>query len=178
MEFSVSYDYPADLDRLWAAFGRPDYPRRKYAAPGAAAVRIRRFEATDRSVEVELERDAPVQPARLPWWARPFVPARQTIRQRTTWTRMGPASARAELEIVPVGLPVAAHGSGATTGQPGGTTRLTLHWTVSSTVGERVAQLFAAEVRDALDADHAFTLGYLEQADRSDDAPVRAARRG
>jgi hypothetical protein len=166
MEFSVSYDYPIDLDRLWAALGRPDYPRRKYGAPGAAGVRIRRFAVTDRSVEVELERQAPVQLARLPWWARPFVPTRQAIRQRTTWTRAGPASAQAELEIVPVGLPVAAHGSGSTTAQPDGTTRLTLRWTVSSTVGERVAQLFAAEVRDALDADHAFTLHYLAQVAR------------
>jgi hypothetical protein len=174
MEFSVSYDYPADLDRLWAAFGQRDYAERKYGAPGA---RIRRFDVTERSVEVELEREVPVQLARLPWWARPFVAAEQTIRQRTSWTRSGPATVQAELEIVPVGLPVAAHGSGSTSGRPGGATRLTLHWTVSSAVGERVAQRFAAEVRAALDADHAFTLGYLARGGRGGDAPARSAAR-
>lgn len=164
MEFRVSYDYPAGLDRLWAAFGRRDYVQRKYASLGATGLRILRFAATDRSVEVELEREAPVRRERLPWWARPFVPAGQTIRQHTTWTRVGPAAAQADLEIAPVGLPVAAHGRGLATEQPAGATRLSLHWTLSSSVGDRAAQLLAAEVRDALDADHLFTLGYLARA--------------
>jgi hypothetical protein len=34
MEFTITQDFPAGLDRLWAVFGRPDYPRRKYRAFG------------------------------------------------------------------------------------------------------------------------------------------------
>jgi hypothetical protein len=40
-------------------------------------------------------------------------------------------------------------------------------------VAERVARLFAVQVRDALDADHAFTLRDLARVDRSGDAHSR-----
>lgn len=42
MEFTLTQYFPAGLDRLWAAFGRADYPRLKYLALGATAVRLLR----------------------------------------------------------------------------------------------------------------------------------------
>jgi hypothetical protein len=164
MEFALIQDYPAGLDRLWAAFGRADYPRRKYRALGATAVRIDRFTATAQAIEVELERDMPVDPSRLPRWCRALVGSRQTLRQRTVWRRIGPAQATAELDISPVGMPVRAHGRAAIAESGPASTRLTLSWRVDCSapvIGRAVERLFADQVRGALEADHAFTLKYL-----------------
>ena len=162
----MTQDFPAGLDRLWAVFGQPDYPRAKYAALGAAAVRVTRFEATAQAIEVELERDVPVQSSALPAWARSLMGAQQTLRHRTAWRRTGPGQATAELDISPVGLPVHAQAVGSLVQTQAGTTQMRLTWRVRSAVpvlGGRVERLFAGQIRDALAADHAFTLGYLRQ---------------
>ena len=70
MEFTLTQDFPAGLDRLRVAFGRSEYPKQKYSALGATAVRIRRFQATAKAIDVELERDVPVDKSRLPPWMR------------------------------------------------------------------------------------------------------------
>ena len=158
-------DFPAGLDRLWAAFGRKDYPRQKYSAMGATAVRMGCFCATAQAIDVELERDVPVDPRRLPSWARLLIGRRQTVRHRSAWRRTGPTRATAELDIAPVGLPVRAHGLGTIAETSTGTTRMVLTWRVTSDlpiIGLQVEQLFADLIRTSLDADHAFTLHYLE----------------
>jgi hypothetical protein len=165
MEFTFTQDYPAGLDRLWVVFGRPDYPERKYRALGATTFRMKRFHATPRTIEVELERDVPVDPSRLPAWVRATVGGRQTLRHRTRWRRESPTRVTAELEIAPIGLPVQAHGVGTIVEVGPATTRMTLTWRVTSKVpmvGERIERLFADQVRTALDDDHAFTLRYLQ----------------
>jgi hypothetical protein len=167
MEFSLSQDFPAGLDRLWAAFGRPDYPQRKYRALGATAVRLLRFHATASSIEVRLERDVPVDASALPAWARTLMPGEQTLRHRTSWRRLGPTQVSAELDLAPVGLPVHAHGIGNIVETAPGATRMVLHWQVTSTLpllGRKVERLFAEQLRGALHADHVFTLQYLQQA--------------
>jgi len=112
MEFTVTQDFPAGLDGLWAVFGRPEYPQRKYLELGATAVRIQRFHATAQVIEVDLERDVPVDRSRVPSWMRWLARSEQTLRHRSTWRRHGPKQVVAELDIEPLGLPVRAHGSG------------------------------------------------------------------
>ncbi|WP_372526836.1 DUF2505 domain-containing protein [Piscinibacter sp.] len=161
MEFSLTQDFPAGLDRLWAAFGQPDYPQRKYLALGATAVRVQRFHITARAIEVDLERDVLVDKSRLPLWTRMLVGNQQTLRHRTAWRRVGPSQVGAELDISPSGLPVSAHGVGTIIEPVPGTTRMVLTWRVHSMLGERVERLFVDQIRAALDDDHAFTLEYL-----------------
>src|SRR5512144_2655097 len=132
MDFSVSQDFPSGLDRLWAAFGRPDYPQQKYLALGATAVRVRTFRATTQAIEVELERDVPVDPSRLPPWARVFIGSGQTLCHRTRWRRIDPMHASAELDISPIGLPVRAHGVGTIVETAPDTTRMVLNWRVTA----------------------------------------------
>jgi len=170
IELNLTQDFPAGLDRLWAAFGREDYPRQKYLALGATAVRTGRLSATAQAIDVELERDVPVDPRRLPSWARMLIGSQQTVRHRSAWRRSGPTRATAELEVSPVGLPVRAHGLGAITETSPGTTRMVLTWRVESNlpvIGRKVEWLFANLIRTSLDADHAFTLHYLEVDARS-----------
>ncbi len=165
MEFDTRQDYPAGLDRLWTVFGQPDYPRRKYLALGATAVHLHRFDATASAIEVDLERVVPLAGSRLPGWARRLLGSEQTIRHRTSWRRTGVAQVAAELDIVPVGLPVRAHGVGAITEPARGKARMTLVWHVESSLPlmrGRLERLFAEQVRDALAADHDFTLRYLQ----------------
>jgi len=161
----VTQDFPADLGGLWAAFGREDYPRQKYLTLGATAVRTGCFSATAQAIDVELERDMPVDPRRLPSWARMLVGSQQTLRHRSAWRRAGPTRATAELHIYPVGLPVQAHGLGTISETSPGTSRMVLIWHIASNlpiIGRKVERLFADLIRTSLDADHAFTLRYLE----------------
>lgn len=164
MQFNLTQDFPAGLDRLWVAFGRADYPQRKYVALGATAVRVRRFRATRTVIEVELERDVPVDKSLLPPWMRLLARSKQTLQHRTAWRRIGPSQAAAELDIVPVGLPVRAHASGTIVESASGRTRMELIWQVDSTLGARVERQFADQIKAALDDDHTFTLQYLDQA--------------
>jgi len=164
MQFTLSQDFPAGLDRLWAAFGRPEYPNQKYLALGAAAVRVRRFEATKQAIDVELERDVRVDRSGLPSWMRLLARDQQTLQHRTAWRRVGAKQAAAELDILPLGLPVRAHGSGTIVEAAPGSTRMVLTWQVDSILGAKVERLFADQIRAALADDHAFTLQYLQQA--------------
>jgi len=165
IELNLAQEFPAGLDRLWAAFGREDYPRQKYLTLGATAVRTGRLSATAQAIDVELERDVPVDPRWLPSWARMLIGSQQTVRHRSAWRRTGPTRATAELDVAPAGLPVRAHGQGTITETSPGTTRMVLTWRVESNlpvIGHKVERLFADLIRTSLDADHAFTLHYLE----------------
>ena len=142
MEFTLTQDFLAGLDCLWAAFGRADYPRLKYVALGATAVRLHRFNATAQVIDIELE---PV-----------------CVFRRSVTDRFG--SVTAELDIWPTGLPVRAQGTAAIVESGSESTRLPLTWRVQSgvpVIGDKVERLFADQVRNALEADHAFTLQYL-----------------
>jgi hypothetical protein len=173
MEFTLTQDFPAGLPSLWATFGNPDYPQRKYRALGATVVRVSRFRADARAIEVALERDVAVQRERLPVWARALVGRRQTLAHHSVWRRTGPKKASAELDIVPAGLPVWAHGVGSLDDGGHGVTRMVLTWQVESRLGERIAKLFADQVRSALADDHAFTLAYLQEAAHAAARPAR-----
>ncbi len=173
IEFTINQDFPAGLDRLWATFGRPEYPRQKYLSLGATEVCLRLFRASTQVIEVELDRDAPVDPNRLPTWARAFAASKQLLHHSTRWRRVGPARVTGELEITPVGLPVRAHGVGAIVETTVGTSCMTLNWQVRARLpimGRSMEQLFSDELRGALDADHAFTVGYLQRAVTAGDA--------
>lgn len=166
MEFTTTHDYPAGLERLWSVFGQPAYPRRKYLALGATALRLDRFDVDAQAIEVDLERVIPLAAAGLPAWARPLLGSEQTLRHRTTWRRESPDRIEARLEIVPVGLPVRAQGRGRLVEQPDGTSRMTLSWRVDSSLpvlGVRVERLFADQVRRALEDDHRFTVAALRR---------------
>jgi hypothetical protein len=165
--FEIVQDFPARLDRLWSVFGRADYPRRKYLSMGATEVRLRAFRAAPTAIDVDLERDVPVDRERLPAWARAVAGSRQALHHVTHWRRIDATHATGELEIAAVGLPVHAQGAGAIAERADGRTRMTLEWQVSArlpVVGRALERLFADQLRQALDADHAFTLAYLRDA--------------
>ncbi len=134
IELKLTQEFPAGLDRLWAAFGRPDCPVKKYLALGAAAVRTVRFNASAQTIdaELELELDVPIDPRRLPSWARWQAGHLQTLRHRSTWRRASPTRVTAELHIVPLRLPVQAHAPGTITESSAGASRAVLTWRVSS----------------------------------------------
>lgn len=169
MEFTLTQDFPAGMDHLWSTFGKIDYVRRKYRALGATAVRVRHFKATAKAIDIELERDMPLDPTRLPMWSRALIGPKLTLRHRTAWWRDGPSHATATLDISPKGLPLRAQGLAMIAEISSHLTRMQVNWRVVSTapvVGEMVEHLLAEQVQAALDADHVFTLRYLE-ADKS-----------
>lgn len=164
MQFDLTQDFPVGLERLWSALGRPDYVEQKYRSLGSTSLRILKFSADAESIEVELDRQAPVARDRLPVWARVFSGKQQAMRHRTHWRRAGPGRVDAELDIRALGMPVSAQGTGSVVELSPRHSRMTLHFDVRSTspaLQSRVAQLFAQQVQHALQADHAFTLAYL-----------------
>jgi hypothetical protein len=155
--------FPFPLRRLWAACATPDYPLRKYEALGAEAVRIHRFEADEDSIEVDLVRDVPVDPRRLPAWSRRWAPSRQQLQQRTSWRRTSPDHADATLSIRLGRLPVHAHATGSLD-EAGGRTVMKLQWQVRATVpglGAALERLMQGQLELALQEDRQFTLGYV-----------------
>ncbi|HJV70120.1 DUF2505 family protein [Ideonella sp.] len=163
--FTLEHDYPAGLDRLWATLGQRDYVRQKYRALGARALRLRRFAATAEAIDVDLERDVVADRAHLPAWVRVLTTERQTLRHRSAWHRNGPREAEAAIDITLLGLPLQAHGRGTIRQLAPGACRMTMDWRIETTLplaGDAATLLFGREVRAALDADHDFTLRYLQ----------------
>lgn len=165
MQFDVTQEFPAGLDRLWSALGRTDYVERKYRLLGSTSLRIRKFTCDAKTIEVELDRQAPVARDKLPIWARVFSGQTQAMRHHTRWRRVDPGRVDVDLEVRALGMPVRAQGTGSISERVAGRSRMTLHFKVSSgsgVLGASVARVFAQQVQHALQADHAFTLAYLE----------------
>lgn len=164
MHFELTQDFPVGLDRLWAALGRADYVEQKYRALGSTALRILKFSADARSIDVELERQAPVAQGELPRWARVFAGAQQALHHHTRWQRTGADRVDVTLDIRAPALRVGAQGSGAVVEPAPGRSRMTLQFDVSSTapaLESSVAEAFARQVQHALHEDHRFTLRWL-----------------
>jgi hypothetical protein len=164
MEFALTQDFPAGMDLLWSTLGKRDYVRRKYSALGATLLRVRHFSATARAIDIELERDMPVDATLLPAWSRSLVGPTLTLRQRSAWRRDGPRHATATIAIAPRGLPLRAQGRAMIDEIGPHLTRMRMDWHVGSAVpilGERTERLLARQIQAALDADHAFTVQYL-----------------
>lgn len=166
MKVEQHQDYPATLDKLWTIFGNPEYPEKKYRALGATQFRMLRSEVSSQSIEIELERVSPVTLDKIPDWARKFVKPEQTMRHHTRWKRSG-AQVQATLSVVPVGVPVTVEGTGRIQQTGTNETRVTLTFEVGCKiplVGGKIAQLFADQLKLALEADYAYTLKYLKEA--------------
>ncbi|MEI8256806.1 MAG: DUF2505 domain-containing protein, partial [Deltaproteobacteria bacterium] len=134
-------------------------------ALGATKVDVTRFEASATNIEVDLTRVVPVDLEKLPAFARPFLSAEQTMRHDTRWIRTGP-DVRARLTITAIGKPVRIVGTARLVAR-GERSRLSLEFEVTSDVpilGRRIAKLMAETIEAALEADHAYTLRYLERA--------------
>jgi hypothetical protein len=164
MHFELTQDFPVGLDRLWTALGRLDYVERKYRSLGSTSLRIRKLSADAESIEIELDRLAPVARDRLPLWARVISGKRQAMHHHTRWRRAGPTRVDAEFDISAVHLPVGARGTGTVVELSPVHSRMTLHFDVRSATAalrSSVARVFAQQVKQALEADHVFTLAYL-----------------
>jgi len=164
LQFDLTRDVPVGLERLWTALDRADYIEQKYRSLGSTSLRILKFSADAESIEVELDRQAPVTQDELPTWARVFSGKQQTMRHHTRWRRASPDRVDAELDVCAMRMLVSAKGTSSVVELSPGHSRMTLHFDVGSTspaLKSSVAQVFARQVKHALQADHAFTLDYL-----------------
>ena len=164
VEFDVTQDFPVGLGRLWSALGRAEYIEQKYRSLGTTSLRIRKLVTDADTIEILLDRKAPVALDELPLWARLLSGTKQAMRHHTRWKRVGRDRIDAELDIRAVGRGVVATGTGSVHELSPRLSRLTLHFDVATTspaVPPGVADMFARQVARALEADHAFTVDYL-----------------
>jgi hypothetical protein len=176
-DFEIAQDFPASLSRLWEALGRRDYAERKYRALGSTSLLIRQFDSTPQRIEVRLERTLRVEPKRLPAWALWLSGPRQRLDHHSCWTRVGAREAAVDLRVSAAGRAVSAHATGSVIELDPGHTRMRLHVTVEcpiAAIGRRIADLFADQMKRALEQDHAYTVRYLAGDDAS---PANAAAR-
>jgi hypothetical protein len=162
--FELTQDYPTALARLWATTGQREFVEQKYRSLGSTALQIRRFDASDGTIEVDLDRAVRVVTEKIPTWARILSGSRQTLRHHTRWERVDRAQINAELDISIPGKAVSAHGIGTVVELSPNLSRMTLSFHVKCNlpaIGAKVAGLFADQVKQALRADHQFTLSYL-----------------
>jgi hypothetical protein len=164
MQFDVTQDFPVGLERLWTTLGRADYVEQKYRSLGSTLLRALKFSSDAELIEVEFDRQAPVARDKLPVWARFLSGKQQAVHHHTRWRRAGPARVDAEFDISVLSMPINARGTATVVELSPRHTRMTMHVEVSSSIPalrSTAVQVFAQQVKHALQADHAFTLDYL-----------------
>lgn len=167
VNFRLEQLYPADLRLLWAALGRREYVESKYRSLGSTDLHILEFNVNEHSINVVLERRIRISGETMPAWARVVFAGSHVLHHHTRWTRVDPRKVEVELEIWPLGVPVRAQGSGSVSELSEDTTQLNLDFAVKCgipAVGPKVAQIFANQMKRALDQDHRFTVSYLRQS--------------
>jgi len=166
VNFQLEQLYPADLRLLWATLGRREYVESKYRSLGSTDLHILEFDVDEHTINVVLERRIRTSDAAVPAWARVFFVGSHVLHHQTRWTRVDPRNVEVELEIWPLGAPVRAQGGGAVIELSDRSTQLNLSFAVKCdipAVGPKVAQIFANQMKRALDQDHGFTVSYLRQ---------------
>ena len=164
MKFNLSQDFPVSLDVLWPVYGNSDYLVAKYTALGAHTIRIIESLTDEKAIAVVLERSIAPDLRNVPDWARKLVARDYVMHHENRCQRRSPQEAVVSLRIKPLGSPVdiSARGTLAETGRSH--TRLELEFEVQCSipiVGKKVAEIFAAKIREALREDHDFTLDYI-----------------
>lgn len=162
MRFSLQQDFPFGIDALWPVYGAPAYLEAKYKALGAHSLRIQVAETTDEEIRVVLERTIAPDLRGVPDWARKMLGAEYVMRHENHCRRTGTA-AQVHLRITPAGAPVTIEARGQL-GDRGERAHLALEFQVECSiplVGKKVAELFAAKIREALAEDYDFTRDYV-----------------
>lgn len=176
LQFTTRQRYPVSLGSLWRACTQRAYPQRKYLALGARSVRLLAFKVEPRHVEVELERTLDLPLARLAGWLpeplRGHVPESVVLHHQTRWWRTGPGTAKLDVKVAPAALPLRAEASGSLLQLSPDCTEMQMHWLLHCDLpwlADGALRLFEQQMRRALRRDHAFTLGWLRdaQADRA-----------
>jgi len=185
VNFEIAQDFPAGLARLWEALGRRDYVDRKYIALGSTSVHVKQFDSGPQRIEVRLERTLGIEASGLPAWARWLSGRPQRLTHHTCWTRVGAKRVDVELRVSTQDHAVDADATGSVIELDAGRTRMRLSVAVTCSVpvaGGQIAKVFADQMKQALEQDHAFTVRYLmRDAAPSADAATRTAgtrRRG
>lgn len=165
MKFNITQDFPQRLDVLWAVYAQPDYLQAKYNALGSTNVRVLESLTDEKSLSVVLERTIPSAGINgIPGWAQKLISRDYVMRHENRCRRTAPDHATVDLRITPVGSPVSISAHGSFSEPRAGHSRLALHFNVECKipiVGSKVADLFAAKIREALQEDHDFTLAYV-----------------
>lgn len=164
MKFSLTQDFPVSLDVLWPVYGAPAYLQAKYTALGARRIDIREAYTDATDIRVVLERTIAPDLNGVPDWARKLVGGEYVMRHENRCHRQGPQTSAVDLRITPVGSPVTISALGSLSEVAPGHCRLALAFEVRCSlpvIGKKVAELFGGKIREALQEDHDFTLGYI-----------------
>jgi len=164
VNFEIAQDFPASLARLWEALGRRDYVERKYVALGSTSLQIKQFDSSPQRIEVRLERTLANAASGLPAWARWLSGQPQRLTHHTCWNRAGAKQVDVDLRVSTQDHAVDAHATGSVIELDSGRTRMRLRVAVECSVpaiGGRIANLFANQMKHALEQDHSFTVRYL-----------------
>lgn len=166
MKFNLAQDFPVGLDVLWPVYGAPPYLDAKYRSLGAHRIDIKEAVTDEQAIFVVLERTIAPDLKGVPEWARKLVGRDYVMRHENRCRRLSPQTSAVNLSITPMGSPVTIKAVGSLNEVSAGRCRLALEFDVECSlplIGKKVAELFAGKIREALQEDHDFTLGYIRQ---------------
>jgi hypothetical protein len=164
MKFSLSHDFPVSLDVLWPVYGDATYLEAKYKALGSTHLRILESVVTEKQINVVLERTVSANINGIPDWAQKMISHDYVMRHENHCERPTPHQALVSLHITPLGSPVNIHGRGSLSEPAPGKTHLALTFEVECRIpvlGKKIAGLFAEKIKEALNEDYEFTVGYI-----------------
>lgn len=120
MNFSHSYSYPADLDRVDAMFADPEFAKQRFALPGLTNLHTD-TQADGGSLRTVVTGD--VDPSAIPAKARRFVGGRLSATLTEAWGPREGDARHGTLDVKVKGAPVSLHATSTLRGADGRTER-------------------------------------------------------
>ncbi|UZE96402.1 DUF2505 domain-containing protein [Alkalimarinus alittae] len=108
MEVRDTHSYTQDVDTLFKHFSDAEQVKIKHEALGARAINPVKFEATDSTLEVVLEREVP---ADVPRAMKKFLSDWNQVKQIESWTGTPGEGYRCDISIEIQGVPVSITGT-------------------------------------------------------------------
>lgn len=161
--FTLSAQYPAGVELVYAAFAEERYWLARLADSGADTVALESM-AVDADGGVDVVTTQGIHRDKLPALAAQFHPGNLNVTRHEMWRPVRDGRARAEVTGKIVGAPPAVRGGGPRTGRRG--CELTLTATVQvdiPLVGGKIESFIGAQLAELVAAEQRFTSTWLRQ---------------
>lgn len=159
MRVTASHKYATDVADVYAAFCKPDFYKKKFAAVGARGVEVLEKKKRGDTFYIRTEREVPSD---VPGMLRKFLGDWNTVVQTESWEPDDEGYFN-QLEIESEGVPVSIEGTMSL--QPDGkgcVNKLSFEIDCSiPLVGGKLEDFIARDMREVLDREYKFIKGYL-----------------
>ena len=159
MKVTATHKYDADVDTVFAAFCKPDFYKKKFAATGASNIRVLEKKKRGSDFYIKTERDVE---ADVPGVLKKLIGDTNTLTQSESWEADDDGYFN-ELEIVSEGVPVSIEGTMSV--QPSGNgcvNRLSFEIECGIPfLGSKLEEFVARDMKKVLAGEYRFIKGFV-----------------